>query len=86
MEFLKSFRLPVVRADDDEAELVDPQASLRDSCKEKSHIESLFNKYQECKDRVNGRKKTTETCVEELYDYVSELDHCVAHHLFSKLK
>lgn len=29
MAFWKFFGLPVVRADDDEAELVDPQAELR---------------------------------------------------------
>lgn len=43
-------------------------------------------KFIECNDRVNSRSKTTETCAEELVDYVSELDHCVSHHLFSKLK
>lgn len=49
-------------------------------------MESLFSKYQECNDRVNGRTRTTETCVEELFDYLHELDHCVAHTLWSKLK
>ncbi|KAH8417344.1 hypothetical protein KR222_009155 [Zaprionus bogoriensis] len=86
MSLWKFIGLPVVKADDEEAELVDPQATLRESCQTKGHIESLYNKYQECNDRVNGRSKTTETCVEELFDYVAELDHCVAHSLFNKLK
>ncbi|EDW66489.1 cytochrome b-c1 complex subunit 6, mitochondrial [Drosophila novamexicana] len=86
MAFWKFVGLPVVKADDDEEELVDPQAALRDKCQAKGHIESLYNKYQECNDRVNSRSKTTETCMEELFDYVAELDHCVAHSLFSKLK
>ncbi|KAM7362752.1 ubiquinol-cytochrome c reductase 11 kDa subunit [Cochliomyia hominivorax] len=77
--------MPVVRADDDE-ELVDPQTTLREQCKAKGNIEALYNKYQACNDRVNSRTKTTETCIEELFDYVTELDHCVAHSLFSKLK
>ncbi|ALC39711.1 CG30354 [Drosophila busckii] len=87
MPFWTSFGFPVVRADDDEdAELVDPQQALREKCQTKNHIEALYKKYEECNDRVNGRSKTTETCMEELFDYVSELDHCVAHSLFSKLK
>ncbi|EDV30142.1 uncharacterized protein Dana_GF23099, isoform A [Drosophila ananassae] len=77
--------LPVVKAEDEE-DLVDPQATLREKCQTKGHIESLYNKYQECNDRVNGRSRTSETCMEELFDYVAELDHCVAHSLFNKLK
>ncbi|XP_020799191.1 cytochrome b-c1 complex subunit 6, mitochondrial-like [Drosophila serrata] len=85
MAFRSWFSLPLVKADDED-ELVDPQETLRDKCREKKHIESLFNKYQKCNDRVNGKSNTTETCIEELFDYVAELDHCVAHTLFSKLK
>ncbi|XP_037823709.1 cytochrome b-c1 complex subunit 6, mitochondrial [Lucilia sericata] len=84
--FLSSLiAMPVVRADDEE-ELVDPQTTLREQCQSKGNIEALYNKYQACNDRVNSRSKTTETCMEELFDYVTELDHCVAHSLFSKLK
>lgn len=49
-------------------------------------MESLFSKYTECNDRVNGRSRTTETCTEELFDYLHELDHCVSKTLWSKLK
>ncbi|XP_017066173.1 cytochrome b-c1 complex subunit 6, mitochondrial [Drosophila eugracilis] len=86
MAFRSWFSPPVVEADDDGDELVDPQTTLREKCQEKGHIKSLYDKYQECNDRVNSKSKTTETCVEELYDFVAELDHCVAHKLFSKLK
>ncbi|XP_017126386.1 cytochrome b-c1 complex subunit 6, mitochondrial [Drosophila elegans] len=86
MEFKSWFSQPFVKADDEETELVDPQEALRAKCEAKDHIQSLYKKYQECNDRVNGRTKTTETCVEELFDFVTELDHCVAHTLFSKLK
>uniref|UniRef100_A0A1A9W882 Ubiquinol-cytochrome C reductase hinge domain-containing protein n=1 Tax=Glossina brevipalpis TaxID=37001 RepID=A0A1A9W882_9MUSC len=83
--FLKDFiALPVVKADDEE--LVDPKAMLREQCNKKAHINALYNKYQECNDRVNSRSKTLENCMEEIIDYVAELDHCVAHSLFSKLK
>uniref|UniRef100_A0A1L8E1M2 Cytochrome b-c1 complex subunit 6 n=2 Tax=Nyssomyia neivai TaxID=330878 RepID=A0A1L8E1M2_9DIPT len=77
--------LPKVHAQDDE-ELVDPQHVLREQCAQKPKVEALFSKYQECNDRVNSRSKTTETCTEELFDYLHELDHCVTHTLFSKLK
>ncbi|XP_016986368.1 cytochrome b-c1 complex subunit 6, mitochondrial [Drosophila rhopaloa] len=86
MAFKSWFSQPVVKAGDDEEKLVDPQADLREKCEAKDHIQSLYQKYQECNDRVNGRSKTTETCMEELFDFVTEVDHCVAHTLFSKLK
>ncbi|XP_037717918.1 cytochrome b-c1 complex subunit 6, mitochondrial [Drosophila subpulchrella] len=86
MPFKSWIWLPVVKAENDEEELVDPQAALREKCLAKGHIDSLYKKYQECNDRVNGKSKTTETCMEELFDFVAELDHCVAHSLFKKLK
>ncbi|XP_017001095.2 cytochrome b-c1 complex subunit 6, mitochondrial [Drosophila takahashii] len=86
MAFKSWFSLPVIKAGDDEEELVDPQAALREKCQKKGHIDSLYKKYQECNDRVNAKSKTTETCMEELFDFVGELDHCVAHSLFKKLK
>ncbi|XP_016943295.1 cytochrome b-c1 complex subunit 6, mitochondrial [Drosophila suzukii] len=86
MPFKSWIWLPGVKAENDEEELVDPQAALREKCQAKGHIDSLYKKYQECNDRVNGKSKTTETCMEELFDFVAELDHCVAHSLFKKLK
>uniref|UniRef100_T1GK42 Ubiquinol-cytochrome C reductase hinge domain-containing protein n=1 Tax=Megaselia scalaris TaxID=36166 RepID=T1GK42_MEGSC len=56
-----------------------------ESCGQKGHIAQLFEKYQACNDRVNGKSKTTETCMEELFDYYHELDHCVAKDLWPKL-
>lgn len=86
--FLGFISMPSVRAEEEaeEEELVDPQTVLREKCAKDGHIESLYNKYLECNDRVNSRTKTTETCSEELFDYMGELDHCVAHSLWKKLK
>lgn len=56
------------------------------SCKTKGHIQGLYNKYQKCNDRVNSKSQTTEQCTEEFFDYLHELDHCVAHSLWSNLK
>ncbi|GLH03968.1 hypothetical protein R5R35_003802 [Gryllus longicercus] len=80
--------IPVVKAEDaeEEEELVDPQQQLRDACNEHKNIQSLREKYETCNDRVNSRSRTTETCVEELFDYLHAVDHCVTKDLFSKLK
>lgn len=45
-----------------------------------------MEKLQTCNDRVNSRKATTETCLEEVSDLFHYVDHCVAKTLFSKLK
>lgn len=81
--------VPKVKADseEEEAEIVCPQETLREKCKvDDHHVESLLSRYQECNDRVNSKSKTAETCEEELFDYIHALDHCVAKTLWSKLK
>ncbi|KAK0183197.1 hypothetical protein PV327_001262 [Microctonus hyperodae] len=89
MSFIQNFVarfVPIVKADDEEAELVDPQKVLRESCAEKPNCVKFHTRLTTCNDRVNSRKATEETCLEELIDYVSCVDHCVSHDLFSKLK
>ncbi|XP_055641063.1 cytochrome b-c1 complex subunit 6, mitochondrial [Toxorhynchites rutilus septentrionalis] len=75
---------PSVKAQ--EEDIIDPQTVLREKCAQEGHATHLYEKYQACNDRVNSRSQTTETCVEELFDYMHELDHCVNKTLFSKLK
>lgn len=70
----------------DEEEIVCPQETLRAKCQEVPSVESLFSRYQECNDRVGAKTQTNETCEEELFDYISELDKCVSKTLWSKLK
>ncbi|CAG5076743.1 Similar to UQCRH: Cytochrome b-c1 complex subunit 6, partial [Cotesia congregata] len=89
MSFLQSFMarfVPVVKASDEDAELVDPQKVLREKCQEQPKCVKFQERLSTCNDRVNSRTKTEETCLEELIDYVSCVDHCVSHDLFSKLK
>ncbi|KAJ8978796.1 hypothetical protein NQ317_015521 [Molorchus minor] len=88
MFFDKFFpKLPTVKAQEEaEEDLVDPQQVLRDSCRDTDHCKHLADKYQECNDRVNSKSRTTETCVEELFDLLHAIDHCVTKDLFSKLK
>ncbi|XP_013143887.1 PREDICTED: cytochrome b-c1 complex subunit 6, mitochondrial-like [Papilio polytes] len=79
--------VPVVKAEEEEEEeLVDPQQQLRDVCSQKPDAQNLWAKFQECNDRVNSRSKTTETCEEELIDYIHVLDKCVNKDLFKRLK
>ncbi|XP_056648820.1 cytochrome b-c1 complex subunit 6, mitochondrial [Diorhabda carinulata] len=97
-KFLKFPKLLSVKAQDEEegqegggeeeeeVELVDPQETLREQCKANAHCLKLAEKYQACNDRVNSKSHTTETCVEELFDLMHAVDHCVSKDLFSKLK
>ncbi|XP_047998934.1 cytochrome b-c1 complex subunit 6, mitochondrial-like [Leguminivora glycinivorella] len=79
--------IPVVKADEgEEEEMVDPQKELRETCSQKPDAQNLWGKYQECTDRVSSRSKTTETCEEELIDYLHVLDKCVTKDLFKRLK
>lgn len=97
LELLKSIfgitspfiKLPVVRADDDddeEEELNDPQVGLRVKCNELPEAIAFKQKLEECNKRVRAKKKTRETCEEELHDWIRFVDHCIAKDLFSYLK
>lgn len=68
-----------------EEELVDPMNELRDECDKQRDIYRLLNEYKKCNKRVSSKEKTTETCEQELIDYVNKRDKCVAKTLFDKL-
>lgn len=72
-----------VRADDED-ELVDPLKTLREKCK--PHCTKFKTKLDQCEQRVRSRKNTTESCFEEIVDWMSCVDHCATKDLFSKLK
>ncbi|CAI6364960.1 unnamed protein product [Macrosiphum euphorbiae] len=76
----------VVRAEEEEAELVDPAKVLRAKCEQQKEAQERFAKLQECNTRVNSRKATAETCVEEFWDFLEVVDKCVAKDLFDHLK
>ncbi|KAF7993276.1 hypothetical protein HCN44_006336 [Aphidius gifuensis] len=89
MAFIQKFMaslVPTVKADEEEAELVDPQKVIREECSLQPKCAKLQDKLTTCNDRVNSRKQTAETCLEEILDYVHCVDHCAAKTLFSKLK
>lgn len=49
---------PRVKAEE-EAELVDPQTTLRAKCSEKPKCQALKEKFDECENRVRSRKKVS---------------------------
>lgn len=59
-------------------EAVDHQEVLREKCGELPKCSSLKDKLDTCNERVSGKSSTTETCTEELFDFVHCVDHCVS--------
>ncbi|KAL3868653.1 hypothetical protein ACJMK2_041432 [Sinanodonta woodiana] len=70
----------------EEEELQDPMIAVREDCQQKSECKKYRDRLDECTERVNNTPGTSETCTEELFDFLHCVDHCIAHHLFSKLK
>lgn len=71
---------------EEEEELVDPYDVLREKCRKEEKCEKYEAKLNSCNERVRSRKKTAETCYEELLDLFHCVDHCAAKDLFKKLK
>ena len=73
--------VPKVRADDepeeDEEELVDPADEIKASCEAKN-CQKYRDRYEECNARVNSKKQTEETCVEEVIDLFHCVDACAS--------
>uniref|UniRef100_UPI00358EC30E cytochrome b-c1 complex subunit 6, mitochondrial n=1 Tax=Myxine glutinosa TaxID=7769 RepID=UPI00358EC30E len=72
--------------EEEEEELEDPHDTLRAECRATSKCTPFVEELETCTERVNSRKKTTETCMQELMDMLHCVDHCVAKSLFQKLK
>ena len=53
-------------------------ATLKEKCGQNKECVALHEKLTTCNDRVNGKSNTTETCSEELFDYLHCVDHCVS--------
>jgi ubiquinol-cytochrome c reductase subunit 6 len=59
----------------------DEQAKAREACRATRNCLKFFDQLQSCNDRVSSRKKTAETCLEEVIDYVHCVDECVSPHI-----
>lgn len=67
-------------------EIVDPLSTRREKCQADTKCVKLKLRLDKCTTRVNKNPDSGETCFEEIIDYVSCVDHCAMHGLFSKLK
>lgn len=71
--------------EEEEEESIDHQEVLREKCGELSKCTNLKEKLDQCSERVSSRSNTTETCTEELFDFVHCIDHCVSWGTFSEI-
>lgn len=68
-------------------ETIDPKELLQLKCQQSKECAPLFERFVNCEKRVRSKEgKTSETCVEELFDLTPCVDKCIAKELFSKLK
>ncbi len=58
--------------------MVDPQETLKEKCAELPKCAKLRDELDACNDRVSSKSKTTETCTQELFDFIHCVDHCVS--------
>ena len=59
-------------------EMEDPQDVLKEKCGELPKCSKLREELDTCNERVTSKSNTTETCVQELFDFVHCVDHCVS--------
>lgn len=58
----------------------DHQEVLKEKCAELPKCTKFREELETCTDRVTSKTKTTETCEQELFDFVHCVDHCVSTH------
>lgn len=64
--------------EEEEEDTEDPMDKIRESCEELSECAKRRQEYETCNERVNSKSKTTETCAQELLDFLHCRDHCVS--------
>lgn len=57
---------------------MDPQEVLKEKCAELPKCSKMRDELETCNDRVNSKSSTTETCTQELFDFIHCVDHCVS--------
>ena len=58
--------------------MLDPQEVLKEKCAEIPKCSKLKEEFDNCEERVNSKSKTTETCEQELLDFLQCVDSCVS--------
>ena len=71
--------------EEEEEEPIDPQDVAKEMCAEIPACAKLRAVMDECNERVEGKKLTTETCTQELFDFLHCADHCVRLHCYRQL-
>merc|ERR1712226_177694 len=72
--------------EEEEVDLIDPVDEIRENCNHSNDVGKLKSVLEACTERVSSKNETTETCHEEVIDYIHALDTCVSKSLFTKLK
>ena len=67
-----------MRATAERLSFQDPQDVLKEECALKKECVKLQEELDRCTERVNSRTNTSETCAQELYDFLHCVDHCVS--------
>lgn len=62
----------------EEEDAEDPLDVLKEKCSELSKCSKFREEMDTCTDRVTSKTKTSETCMQELFDFVHCVDHCVS--------
>ena len=55
---------------------------MKEKCAERPVCAKLKEVLEECNERVEGKEKTSETCTQELFDFVHCVDDCVSALMF----
>lgn len=71
---------------EEEEDEEDPQDVLKEKCGDIPKCSKFRDELESCNERVTSKARTTETCVQEIFDFVHCVDHCVAKNLLQKLK
>jgi ubiquinol-cytochrome c reductase subunit 6 len=61
-----------------EEEIVDPKPIIEEACKQSAECSRLVTRMDTCAERVAKDDKTEETCVEEFFDLMHCVHHCVS--------
>ena len=50
---------------------------MKEECGNTAQCSKYHEELEVCNDRVNGKQNTTETCTQELFDFLHCTDYCV---------
>ncbi|XP_074643107.1 cytochrome b-c1 complex subunit 6, mitochondrial-like [Tubulanus polymorphus] len=72
--------------EEEEVDLEDPRDKVKERCQATKECQKHLDEYERCNERVNSKSNTSETCAQELYDFIHCVDHCAAQKAFEGTK